>query len=44
MGTEDITRETALNAAMQFLATAFPKHYGAKADRQKPDTDPGRKP
>ena len=30
MGTEDITREIALNAAMQFLATAFPKHYGGK--------------
>ncbi|ODA91600.1 TetR family transcriptional regulator [Mesorhizobium sp. SEMIA 3007] len=28
MGTEDTTRETALQAANAFLAAAFPKHYG----------------
>ncbi|BCG70432.1 TetR family transcriptional regulator [Mesorhizobium sp. 113-1-2] len=28
MGTEDTTRETALQAANAFLASAFPKHYG----------------
>ena len=28
MGTEDVTRETALQAAMAFLASVFPKHYG----------------
>lgn len=28
MGTEDTTRETALQAANTFMAAAFPKHYG----------------
>ena len=28
MGTEDTTRETALQATNAFLAAAFPKHYG----------------
>ena len=28
MGTEDTTRETALQAANAFLAASFPKHYG----------------
>ena len=28
MGTEDTTRETALQAANAFLAAAFPRHYG----------------
>ncbi|WP_421915995.1 transcriptional regulator BetI [Mesorhizobium sp.] len=28
MGTEDTTRETALQAANEFLAAAFPKHFG----------------
>jgi len=28
MGTEDTTRETALQSANAFLAAAFPKHYG----------------
>ena len=27
MGTEDVTRETALKAATEFLVAAFPKHY-----------------
>ena len=27
MGTEDTTRETALQAANEFLSAAFPKHY-----------------
>ena len=27
MGTEDVTRETALQAANEFLSAAFPKHY-----------------
>ncbi len=27
MGTEDVTRETALQAAMEFMASSFPKHY-----------------
>jgi TetR/AcrR family transcriptional repressor of bet genes len=27
MGTEDVSRETALNGANAFLASAFPKHY-----------------
>ncbi len=27
MGTEDVTRETALQAANEFLAAVFPKHY-----------------
>jgi AcrR family transcriptional regulator len=27
MGTEDVTRESALQAANEFLAAAFPKHY-----------------
>lgn len=27
MGTEDVTRETALEAANEFLSAAFPKHY-----------------
>ncbi|TIT39949.1 MAG: TetR family transcriptional regulator, partial [Mesorhizobium sp.] len=27
MGTEDVTRETALQAANEFLSSAFPKHY-----------------
>lgn len=27
MGTEDVTRETALKAATEFLAAVFPKHY-----------------
>lgn len=30
MGTEDTTRETALQAANEFLASAFPKHYPLK--------------
>ena len=28
MGTEDVTRESALHAANAFLVAAFPKHYG----------------
>ncbi|WP_136620554.1 MULTISPECIES: transcriptional regulator BetI [Mesorhizobium] len=31
MGTEDTTRETALQAANEFLSVAFPKHYPSKA-------------
>lgn len=31
MGTEDTTRETALQAANAFLSAAFPKHYPSKA-------------
>jgi AcrR family transcriptional regulator len=31
MGTEDTTRESALQAANEFLSVAFPKHYPAKA-------------
>lgn len=31
MGTEDTTRETALQAANEFLSAAFPKHYPWKA-------------
>ena len=31
MGTEDVTRETALNAATEFLASVFPKHYARAA-------------
>ena len=31
MGTEDVTRETALKAATEFLAAVFPKHYRARA-------------
>ncbi|MEI9415498.1 transcriptional regulator BetI [Mesorhizobium sp. Cs1321R2N1] len=31
MGTEDTTRETALQAANEFLSAAFPKHYPRKA-------------
>lgn len=27
MGTEDVTRETALHAAFEFMASAFPRHY-----------------
>ncbi|MGE0500825.1 MAG: transcriptional regulator BetI [Rhizobiaceae bacterium] len=27
MGTEEVTRETAMQAAMDFLASAFPRHY-----------------
>jgi AcrR family transcriptional regulator len=27
MGTEDVTRESALQAAMEFLSSVFPKHY-----------------
>jgi hypothetical protein len=27
MGTEDVTRETALQAANEFLSAAFPTHY-----------------
>ena len=30
MGTEDVTRETALQAATEFLASVFPKHYRAR--------------
>lgn len=30
MGTEDTTRETALQAANEFLAAAFPRHYPSK--------------
>jgi len=34
MGTEDVTRETAFQAATEFLAAVFPKHYGgARADK-----------
>jgi TetR/AcrR family transcriptional repressor of bet genes len=29
MGTEEVTRETALQAALSFLAAMFPKHYGS---------------
>ncbi|MGX7875278.1 transcriptional regulator BetI [Mesorhizobium sp. ORM6] len=32
MGTEDTTRETALQAANEFLSAAFPKHYAPKAE------------
>jgi AcrR family transcriptional regulator len=28
MGTEDVTRETAFQAAAEFMASVFPKHYG----------------
>ena len=31
MGTEDVTRETALKAATEFLASVFPKHYALDA-------------
>ncbi|TPK85269.1 transcriptional regulator BetI [Mesorhizobium sp. B2-4-12] len=31
MGTEDTTRETALQAANEFLSAAFPRHYAPKA-------------
>ncbi|MER9295143.1 transcriptional regulator BetI [Mesorhizobium sp. M0621] len=31
MGTEDTTRESALQAANEFLSAAFPKHYPSKA-------------
>ncbi|QPC90560.1 transcriptional regulator BetI [Mesorhizobium sp. INR15] len=31
MGTEDVTRETALQAAYEFLSAVFPKHYPGKA-------------
>ncbi|MFC3325839.1 transcriptional regulator BetI [Mesorhizobium cantuariense] len=31
MGTEDTSRETALQAANEFLSVAFPKHYPSKA-------------
>jgi len=31
MGTEDTTRESALQAANEFLSAAFPKHYAPKA-------------
>ncbi|TPK77308.1 transcriptional regulator BetI [Mesorhizobium sp. B2-4-15] len=31
MGTEDTTRETALQAANEFLSAAFPRHYARKA-------------
>jgi TetR/AcrR family transcriptional repressor of bet genes len=31
MGTEDVTRETALQAALDYLAALFPKHYGRAA-------------
>ena len=31
MGTEDVTRETALKAATEFLASVFPKHYARDA-------------
>ena len=31
MGTEDVTRETALKAATEFLASVFPKHYAREA-------------
>lgn len=33
MGTEDATRETALQAANEFLSAAFPKHYPNSAAR-----------
>ena len=33
MGTEDVTRETALQAANEFLPSAFPKHYRASSSR-----------
>ncbi|WP_214469614.1 transcriptional regulator BetI [Mesorhizobium sp. dw_380] len=32
MGTEDTTRESALQAANEFLSAAFPRHYPAQAD------------
>jgi AcrR family transcriptional regulator len=32
MGTEDVTRETALQAANEFLSAAFPHHYPWKAE------------
>jgi hypothetical protein len=32
MGTEDVTRETAHQAACEYLASAFPKHF----TRQRP--------
>jgi AcrR family transcriptional regulator len=31
MGTEDVTREIALNAATGFLRSVFPRHYGVKS-------------
>ncbi|MBL8584048.1 MAG: transcriptional regulator BetI [Rhizobiaceae bacterium] len=31
MGTEQVTRETALRAALDYLASVFPKHYGREA-------------
>lgn len=31
MGTEDVTREAALHAATEYLASAFPKHYARAA-------------
>ena len=33
MGTEDVTRETALKAATEFLAAVFPKHYAREGGR-----------
>ncbi len=32
MGTEEVTRETALKAALGFLPAVFPRHYPAEAD------------
>ena len=31
MGTEEVTRETALKAATEFLAAVFPRHYALDA-------------
>jgi TetR/AcrR family transcriptional repressor of bet genes len=37
MGAEDVTRETALQAANEFLSAAFPRHYPlAVANGAKP--------
>jgi AcrR family transcriptional regulator len=35
MGTEQVTREIALRAALDYLASVFPKHYPRAAARQK---------
>ena len=35
MGTEDVTRETAHQAASEYLASAFPKHFSREARAPK---------
>jgi TetR/AcrR family transcriptional repressor of bet genes len=35
MGTENVTRETAHQAATEYLAAAFPKHFSREAERPK---------